>query len=242
MLATYDDYFNNATAGKGRCGCLDSQFLGESRWAMRDLTFAFANYPVGAAISKDIVEGDVTKAFNNLAAVCGLSFTATTNTKTANVLISAARGKLNNFDGPGGVLAWCELPPGKAYTGQVNLCFDLDEAWDQQIPILNVACHEGGHGVGLSHTNVPRQLMNPYLSDISTPQDHDTMELVTLYGQKLTPVPQPGPTPTPTPTPGIWSPPKAMKLQGPDGSVWGATPKWVKVPANAMLEGMEWVF
>lgn len=233
----YGDYLAGLNPGP-RCGCLDVRNLGESKWALAEVDWAVSSRPTGPALTADSFDASLVWAFNEWAKVCGLKFKRIESTQQANIVIGAARGRRNNFDGASGVLAWCELPGGSNYSGRVQLMFDMDEAWDSQILLRNVACHEIGHGIGLSHNNVKSQLMNPiYSRSIASPQAYDISEIQTLYGKPVAT----NPTPTPPSPSAPVGAPKAVKVLGSDGRIWGAS-RFVEIPANALMEGEQWVF
>ena len=186
------------------CGHSRAELAGfeESRWGLGEVTYCINGYPVGLGLSPTDVEQIVAQAFQSWANVCGLRFRRVTNPNDANILMGVARGKRAGFDGPLNVLAYCYLPSGDNFRGQIEMYWDLDEAWSKSadrnsIALLNVTAHELGHGLGLSHTNIQRQLMNPsYSPAIAGPQSNDIAEVVRRYGP-----PSAMPTPTPTPPP-----------------------------------------
>lgn len=192
------------------CGHTRAELAGfeESRWGLPEVTYCINGYPVGLGLSPTDVEQIVAQAFASWNAVCGLRFRRVTNPDDANILMGVARGKRAGFDGPMGVLAYCYLPSGDNFRGQVEMYWDLDEPWGKtagqnSIALLNVTAHELGHGLGLSHTNIARQLMNPtYSGAIASPQQaYDIAEVVRRYGP-----PTAAPTPTPPPLPPSGSP------------------------------------
>jgi hypothetical protein len=117
--------------------------------------------------------------------------------RKADFLVLARR-----IDGKGGVLAEHQLPPGNDM--QLRGWLDLGERWTLDM-LLGVWTHELGHGMGLSHTNVPTSLMNPFWNPaISTPQTWDIEAIQALYGaaKPANPTQPPVPAPVPTPAPG----------------------------------------
>lgn len=118
------------------------------------------------------------------------------------------------IDGPGRTLAFFQLPPNDGFLGKLAGTADDDERWEEQIPIADVICHELGHALGLGHTNVRRQLMNPMLSDISTPQaGWDVPQVQARYGRPTAP-PQPPSPPVPPVTPSSPDPRKDWEPMG----------------------------
>ncbi len=130
-------------------------------------------------------------------ASCGVTLVETSDLSKANILISAARGTRNQFDGPSGTLAWCELPCGNV--SQVRLMFDLDETWAKDsasggIQYMLVCLHEGMHGLGLPHApSGSSNVMAPVYSPRQTALGQwDITELQRRYGQPSAPSPVPG--------------------------------------------------
>jgi hypothetical protein len=86
---------------------------------------------------------------------------------------------------------------------QLLMKFDLDETWIENanqrgILLENVACHEFGHLLGLTHSQVQGALMAPYYNAaISTPQQNDDIPRILARYGPATAQPPVGPTPTP---------------------------------------------
>lgn len=162
-------------------------------------------------------------AYANWQRVCGLVFEQTTTSSNADIVILTRK-----IDGSGGTLAEHELPNGT--DAQIRGWYDAGERWTtakppgNKINLIAVACHETGHGIGLSHTNRANNLLNPYYNpEISTPQEWDIAEAVSRYGP---PVEEPKPVDPPT-TPG-GSPDKFTGLIELPFGVYSAT--FVKTP------------
>jgi matrix metalloproteinase-14 (membrane-inserted) len=237
----YSDYVQDVLAHAPRCGVIDSQPLGESKWGLPEVTYSFSSYVGGMAQSQ--VETVIRQAFDSWEAVCGLKFRQVA--ASANIDIGAARGSRANFDGPNGTLAWAYLPSGNRFTGRLQVRLDLDERWIADtgangILLLNVAAHEFGHAIGLSHINsVRNQLLNPtYNKNISKPQSEDIKQSRQLYGAATTPTPTPADPATPTVPVGA---PRAIKVLGADGRVWGFSNP-VEIPPNSLQADARYEF
>jgi len=199
-----------------RCGCPD---IAQPRFAQYQAVKAFAkaNLPAwrkrGVAykingyvpgISKTDFETTIYNAFQAWTKHGELNIRPATGAQVPDIVIGVGQGKQDDFDGPSGVLAWCYLPDGNDQ--QLQCKFDSAETWvltPQQRGILlaNVATHEFGHGLGLSHSRVGGALMAPtYNQAVAIPQDNDDIpRFVARYGARSTPVPPPVPPPTGTP-------------------------------------------
>ena len=104
--------------------------------------------------------------------------------------MSIGAGRRDQFDGPGGTLAWAQLPPGNSFNGQLLCRFDEAETWvlnrnQRGVLLVNVACHEIGHLLGLRHSNVQTALMAPFYSPgVTKPQlKDDVTRIQRLYGR-----------------------------------------------------------
>lgn len=174
----------------------------EAKWRNKNLLYFVENRD--SDLSKQEWDDTLQTAWNQWSDVADIAINPTSNRSKANIIISIGSGKADNFDGPSGTLAWAYLPDGR--DGQLLCKFDVGETWildrmKRGILLLNVACHEFGHLLGLEHSKVESALMAPYYSaNISKPQvNDDQSRIVALYG-KATVKPSPTPTPTPTPT------------------------------------------
>lgn len=175
-----------------RCGRPDCESVGVElpRWGLQTLSVFIEQYPVGLGLSKDDVRSVVREALQSIQAACGIGFEWAGSPASANILMGVGRGRRAGFDGPSGTLAYAYLPNSENYRGKLTLRWDLDEPWGDHrwrncILLLNVTAHELLHNLGLSHTNVPAQLMNPtYNRAIAAPQDAwDRPELQRRYGE-----------------------------------------------------------
>jgi hypothetical protein len=190
-----------------RCGCPDQldknnenhkQFMTaqvisaekRNRWNKQGLLYFIADYLPGK-VSKQEQSVLFANAFQAWDDVCGLTIKETKNRAKADIILTSGRGTQNNFDGQGGTLAWAYLPRGN--NEQLLVKFDLDETWVNKseargILISNVACHEFGHILGLTHSKKPNALMAPYYNPFvySPQQDDDIPRIQKLYGPNTT--------------------------------------------------------
>lgn len=112
----------------------------------------------------------------------------------ADILIYFHRGSHGDnfpFDGPGKVLAHAFFPTGTRTSVEVH--FDADEKWttstdsEEGTNLFNVAAHEIGHSLGLSHSNVESALMYPWYKEMENGYDYelpddDKQAIQVLYG------------------------------------------------------------
>jgi hypothetical protein len=177
----------------------------EAKWRKKDLTYFIANRD--SDLSSNDWDNTLQLAFQQWTDVADIRVVRTNSRNSANIILDIGSGKADNFDGPSGTLAWAYLPDGR--DGQLLCKFDTGETWTvdkmkRGILLLNVACHEFGHLLGLEHSKVESALMAPYYSaEISKPQTvDDKSRIQALYGKPVNiPTPPPvDPTPTPTPT------------------------------------------
>ena len=165
---------------------------GQYRWQKHDLTFCIVDRVPGFQV--DDFAGVIHKGFTAWTDICDRTIKPVTDYRKADFLVLARR-----IDGRNGILAEHQLPPGNDM--QLRGWLDLGERWTLEM-LLGVWTHEVGHGFGISHTDVPKSLMNPYYNPaISTPQQWDRQAIESLYGPKPAGEPLP-PVPTTPVTPG----------------------------------------
>jgi hypothetical protein len=193
-----------------RCGCPDIvdkqkkehvEFLraqeiaakNRDRWNKKGLTYFIAEY-IGGSLTRENQRKVVASAFKAWDDVCGLDISEVNNLAKADIVLRTGRGPQHNFDGRGGTLAWAYLPQGN--DTQLSMKFDLDETWVTQpkqrgVQLFNVACHEFGHLLGLTHSKKQSALMAPYYNPfIASPQQNDDIPRIQkLYGPNQKAVP-----------------------------------------------------
>ncbi|XP_059168546.1 matrix metalloproteinase-24-like [Physella acuta] len=180
-----------------RCGNKDNITLGSARkrryalqgskWAKKSLTFKISEYPRG--IPREKAEQEVHDALKVWSDVTPLNFILRPFDEKVDIDIKFARrhhGDGNPFDGRGQTLAHAYFPQ---YGGDAH--FDDDEDWtinlSSGINMFQVAAHEFGHSLGLSHSDVSTSLMAPfyrgYQRHFRLDQD-DINAIQELYGSR----------------------------------------------------------
>lgn len=203
-----------------RCGVSDfnKSARGQAvKWGQKTLTYYIEKYVknLSTADQDDIIK----TAFQNWTDVADIQFQRVTSKQNSNLVISTGSGRGDGFDGPSNTLAWAYLPPDSSYRGQLLMRFDLDETWIKNtntrgILMLNVACHEFGHMLGLDHSRYQNALMAPYYSpNIPKPQaQDDVVRIQSLYGAPKPVIPTPPPSPPNPPVPPV-KPGQKYKLE-----------------------------
>jgi hypothetical protein len=186
-----------------RCGCPD-EFILEAKeqiraWGTHKLTYCIKNRD--RDLSANAWDDAIARALASWTAVCDLQFTRVNLVNSANFIFDIGSGRGSNFDGPGGTLAWAQLPPNGRYKGQLLCKHDAGETWTTSrnkrgILLENVTCHEVGHLLGLTHSRSRGALMAPYYSpNVRNPQANDDISRIQrLYGK-----PKGGTNPPPKP-------------------------------------------
>lgn len=155
-----------------RCGVKDKVGFGSdsrskryalqgSRWKVKALTYRISKYP--KRLNKQEVDKEIARAFNVWSEYTDLTFTAK-RTNPVHIEIrfeENEHGDGDPFDGPGNTLAHAYFP---VYGGDAH--FDDSEQWtigsSRGTNLFQVAAHEFGHSLGLSHSDVRSALMAPF--------------------------------------------------------------------------------
>lgn len=224
---TFTALMNTPRCARPDHSLLRSGAITESIWARKHLTYYVSRRDTDMSTARwdEILE----LAFDAWANVSGLTFERVDTTNKAKLIMSVGTGETHNFDGPGRVLAWAQLPPTRNYDGQLLMRFDTNETWTEYgsgrgIHLVNVATHEIGHMLGLDHSSVSTALMAPfYNARLKDPQQNDDVTRVQNFYGKGTgsppiPTPEPPPTPNPEPEPDVPAPSDLRALLG-EGTV-----------------------
>lgn len=159
------------------------------KYQRNDLTYAFINgtsdLPGGR--EREIVQ----QAFRAWEGVANLRFSEVQATQNPDFRIawrSGNHGDGSGFDGPGNTLAHAFFPPPCGGPNAGDMHFDEAETWiedpsENGILLLQVAIHEIGHLLGLSHSQDNSAIMFAFYSPdrVNLAQD-DIDGITTLYG------------------------------------------------------------
>lgn len=181
-----------------RCGVKDKVGTGDnrskryalqgSRWKVKNLTYKISKYP--SKLKRADVDQEVQRAFDVWTKYTDLSFTQKSGQVHIEIRFEyGEHGDGDPFDGPGGTLAHAYFP---VFGGDAH--FDASEAWSiksyRGTNLFQVAAHEFGHSLGLSHSDVREALMAPFYRGYDPIFNLDTDDIEgiqALYGKKTTP-------------------------------------------------------
>ena len=204
-----------------RCGVWDVKGMGDiakrekrytlqgSKWPRKNLRYSITKYPADNDLSVAAVDEEIARAFDVWASVTPLTFQKVSGNSWADIKVSFEPRRHddgNDFDGPGGTLAHAFFPQ---FGGDAHM--DDEEKWSRKsysgTNLFQVAAHEFGHSLGLSHSRVQSALMAPfyrgYVQNFQLDAD-DIDGIQQLYGKQMkmetTTPPRFTPPPTTPPT------------------------------------------
>ncbi|XP_049821861.1 matrix metalloproteinase-14 isoform X3 [Aethina tumida] len=163
-----------------------------SRWKVKNLTYRISKYP--RKLDKKDVDKEIYRAFSVWSEYTDLTFTPSNGQVHIDIRFeSGEHGDGDPFDGPGGTLAHAYFP---VYGGDAH--FDASEQWSinsyRGTNLFQVAAHEFGHSLGLSHSDVREALMAPFYrgyDPIFQLDSDDIQGIQALYGKKTKKTPTP---------------------------------------------------
>nr|KAH0807399.1 hypothetical protein GEV33_015392 [Tenebrio molitor] len=183
-----------------RCGVKDKVGTGDnrakryalqgSRWKVKALNYKISKYPKN--LNPREVDKEIHRAFSVWSKYTDLTFTPSKGNAHIDIRFeSGEHGDGDPFDGPGGTLAHAYFP---VFGGDAH--FDASEKWTinsyRGTNLFQVAAHEFGHSLGLSHSDVRQALMAPFYRgyDPLFELDQDDIQgIQALYGMKKNKVP-----------------------------------------------------
>lgn len=192
-----------------RCGVCDpaagqrsidgrlASFVTVAKWSTTQLTFKFLNSTPDLA--EDRQRDIIREAFSRWSNVSSLEFKEVELDESSLLSVAFHRGSHGDgspFDDQGGpdgnTLAHGFFPPPRGGTWAGSLHFDEFEAWKDQaggqegIRLYNVALHEIGHCLGLSHSQDKNAIMYAYYGeDRNDLRADDIAGIQSLYGSSV---------------------------------------------------------
>lgn len=203
---------------KPRCGVPDQVGMGSvtrrrrrrrrryaaqgSKWPKTAITYRINDFTPD--LSQETTSSEIRKAFKFWSDVTPLTFAEVSpKSMPVDIDINFARGDHGDgspFDGPGQTLAHAFFPQ---YEGDTH--FDKDETWTSNsyrgTNLLQVAVHEFGHALGLSHSDVKGSIMAPFYKAYDPHvmlHSDDIAGITYIYGRKSIPT-------APPTTPARWT-------------------------------------
>lgn len=184
-----------------RCGCRDDAFTLPAKWRKKNLRWWVDQYLDGVpGLSRSDQDDLHLESFKEFESVIDVDWTRASSRSQADLLIGVGEGSRDQMDGPGGVLAWCQIPPGD--DRPIVMKFDKGDLWvrsadfgQRGILFSNVDKHEKGHGHGMLHINGQKALLNAFYSPaVGNLLDADKKALLEL-GYESAKVAPPSPQP-----------------------------------------------
>ncbi|XP_043070505.1 stromelysin-3 isoform X1 [Drosophila grimshawi] len=179
-----------------RCGVRDRVGTGDgrskryalqgSRWRVKNLTYKISKYP--KRLKRNDVDAEIARAFAVWSEDTDLTFTRKTSGPVHIEIkfVESEHGDGDAFDGQGGTLAHAFFP---VFGGDAH--FDDAELWTIGSPrgtnLFQVAAHEFGHSLGLSHSDQSSALMAPFyrgFEPVFKLDEDDKAAIQSLYGRK----------------------------------------------------------
>ncbi|XP_077988703.1 stromelysin-1-like [Glandiceps talaboti] len=176
------------------------RFAAITAWPKTDLTYRITQYTND--LSRSVIDQTMARALNVWEEHTPLKFTQIySGTPDLYIFFApGAHGDGGPFDGPGGVLAHAYFPT----NGDAH--FDDDELYTDAtfdgVNLFQVAAHEFGHSLGLSHSDVNEALMAPFYTGYQPSfqlHSDDIAGIQQLYGMRDVDEPNPNPNFTPPP-------------------------------------------
>lgn len=163
-------------------------------WPVKQIKYYLDTSGYRGNLTQTSIRDVLGKAWGAWADVIDIQPTPVNSSNGAHVVM-----RFGAIDGPSKVLAWSHLSDGTL--SQKQQLYDAGEAWETQISLLAVGCHEIGHVLGLDHDAAnAKALMRPtYDAAVKYPQSRDVSRMIAL-GYQPAPIVPPTPPPTVPPS------------------------------------------
>jgi len=170
-----------------RCGVRDDAFTLPARWRKRELRWWVDQYIDGIpGLSRSDQDDLQALSFHDFESVIDVKWTRAQSRQQADLIVGVGEGSRDQFDGPGGTLAWCQIPSGDERP--IIMKFDRGDPWIKSADVGrrgilygNVDKHEKGHAHGMLHISGEKALLNAfYAADVGMLLSADKKALLAL--------------------------------------------------------------
>src|SRR5665213_1723724 len=161
-------------------------------WDIDSGNVARLGYAFGALTPKlpaATVQSEILRALEAWSAVTNVVFSPVASGTAARTILvtfaGGAHGDAYPFDSQGTILAHTFYPVpvnGESIAGDMHLNAAVNWHAGGDVDVYSVALHEAGHALGLSHSDKPGDVMNPYYRSGMTLSANDIGAVQALYG------------------------------------------------------------
>lgn len=154
------------------------------QWPMSDINWSINSDVSLPNWTMDGLQQAISAAWSGWSRVCNIRPAFSGFNRPAHITIA-----IRKIDGPGQVLADCQLPNGDP-NARLAMRIDQSESYvnsenppDFAVDLVRVTRHELGHGIGISHIQGANLMAPVYSAKIADCQVGDIAEAVARYGK-----------------------------------------------------------